>query len=135
MFNRLGAPWLTQKWTRIICRDAYSNKVEGLVGNEDVGQMSAWYVLAASGIHPACPGETSFEITSPVFDEVTFRLDGRYAQAGTFRIIAHDNSPENVYISKAVLNGKEIDTFSIDYSDITSGSVLELWMSDKPDKQ
>jgi predicted alpha-1,2-mannosidase len=135
MFNRLGAPWLTQKWTRIICRDAYSNKVEGLVGNEDVGQMSAWYVLAASGIHPACPGETSFEITSPVFDEVTFRLDGRYAQAGTFRIIAHDNSPENVYISKAVLNGKEIDTFSIDYSDITSGSVLELWMSDKPNKQ
>ena len=103
MFNRLGAPWLTQKWTRIICRDAYSNKVEGLVGNEDVGQMSAWYVLAASGIHPACPGKTSFEITSPVFDEVTFRLDGRYAQAGTFRIIAHDNSPENVYISKALL--------------------------------
>ena len=66
---------------------------------------------------------------------MTFRLDGRYAEAGTFRIIAHDNSPENVYISKAVLNGKEIDTFSIDYSDITSGSVLELWMSDKPDRQ
>ena len=135
MFNRLGAPWLTQKWTRIICRDAYGNKVEGLVGNEDVGQMSAWYVLAASGIHPACPGETSFEITSPVFDEVAFRLDGRYAQAGTFRIIAHDNSPQNTYIRKAVLNGKEIDTFRIDYSDITSGSVLELWMSDKPNKQ
>lgn len=134
MFNRLGAPWLTQKWTRIICRDAYKNKVEGLVGNEDVGQMSAWYVLAASGIHQACPGDTSFEITSPVFDEITFSLDGRYASGSSFRIIAHDNSPENVYIRKAVLDGVELDTLNIDYSDIAAGSVLELWMTPEPTK-
>ena len=134
LFNRLGAPWLTQKWTRIICRDAYKNKVDGIVGNEDVGQMSAWYILAASGIHQACPGDNTFEITSPVFDEITINLDRKYASAGSFKIIAHDNSPENVYIRKALLNGKELENLSIEYSDIVSGSVLELWMTDKPDK-
>lgn len=56
LFNRLGEPWSTQRWTRFICRQAYADKVEGIVGNEDAGQMSAWYVLAAAGIHPACPG-------------------------------------------------------------------------------
>ena len=58
LFNHLDTPWLTQKWTRHICANAYNNSVEGLVGNEDVGQMSAWYVLAAAGIHPSCPGTT-----------------------------------------------------------------------------
>lgn len=57
LFNRLGVPWNTQKWTRHICDNAYKNAaLEGLVGNEDAGQMSAWYVLSASGIHPSCPG-------------------------------------------------------------------------------
>ncbi len=66
LFNQLEVPWYTQKWTRYTCEKAYANKVEGIVGNEDVGQMSAWYVLAASGIHPSCPGNTRMEITSPV---------------------------------------------------------------------
>ena len=134
LFNRLGAPWLTQKWTRTICRDAYRNHVEGLVGNEDVGQMSAWYILASAGIHQACPGDTRFEVTSPVFDEIIFNLDSRYAKAEKFRIITHDNSPENIYIKKAFLDGKEMDRLSIDYSDIVAGSVLELWMTDQPIK-
>jgi predicted alpha-1,2-mannosidase len=80
LYNRLGQPWLTQKWTREICRRAYKNSVEGLVGNEDVGQMSAWYVLAASGLHPVCPGDTRQEITSPVFNKVTLKLDPKYAK-------------------------------------------------------
>src|SRR4051812_262796 len=80
LFNRLGAPWLTQEWSRKICARAYHNKVEGLVGNEDVGQMSAWYVLAASGLHPVCPGETRYEITSPVFAKIDMQLDPQYAK-------------------------------------------------------
>ena len=80
LFNRLGAPELTQKWTRDICRNAYKNAVLGLVGNEDVGQMSAWYVLASSGIHPICPGNPCYEITGPVFEKVEFRLDLAYAK-------------------------------------------------------
>src|SRR5690606_21981618 len=68
LFNRLGKPWLTPLWTRTICANAYRNAVEGLVGNEDVGQMSAWYVLASCGVHPVTPGTTRYEITSPVWE-------------------------------------------------------------------
>ena len=132
LFNRMDAPWLTQKWTRHVCTHAYTNKVEGLVGNEDAGQMSAWYILSACGIHPSCPGETRMEITSPVFDCVKFRLDPLYWKGGTFTVIAHDNSPENVYIQSAKLNGRDYDKCWIDFADIASGSTLELFMGPEP---
>ena len=131
MFNRLGAPWLTQKWTREICRRAYHDSVEGLVGNEDVGQMSAWYVLAASGIHPVCPGDTRYEITSPVFDRIDIKLDPKYATGKVFTIIATNNSPTNIYIQSAKLNGKPYDKCWISHQDIIAGGVLELVMGDK----
>ena len=134
LFNRLRRPWLTQKWTRHICDKAYANKVEGIVGNEDVGQMSAWYVLAASGIHPVCPGDTRMEITSPVFDKIEYRLDSKYFKGGKFTIIAHNNSPENIYIQKALLNGKEYKNCYIDFSIIADGATLELFMGNKPNK-
>ena len=132
LFNQLDHPWLTQKWTRFICKNAYSNKVEGLVGNEDVGQMSAWYVLAAAGIHPACPGNTRQEITSPVFDRIEFKLDKKYYSGDKFTIIAHNNSPENIYIQKLILNGKEYPHFFIDFADIAKGGTLELFMGKEP---
>jgi len=134
LFNRMGAPWLTQKWTRAICRRAYHNGVEGLCGNEDVGQMSAWYVLAASGIHPVCPGDTRQEISSPVFNSITFKLDPRYAKGKQFTIIAHNNSDKNIYIQSAKLNGMAYDHCYIDYKDITSGGTLELTMGPKANK-
>lgn len=132
LFNRLGQPWLTQKWTRFVCSHAYSDGVEGLVGNEDVGQMSAWYVLAAAGIHPACPGDKRMEITSPVFDSVEFILDPKYHKGKSFRILAHDNSPENIYIRSARLNGREYDLCHLSYDDIAAGGTLELFMDDRP---
>lgn len=135
LFNCLQKPWLTQKWTRDICRNAYANKVEGIVGNEDAGQMSAWYVLAAAGIHPACPGDTRMEITSPVFERVEFRLDPRYAAGKTFTVIAHDNGPENVYIQRAELNGTALDASHIDFAEIAAGGTLELYMGPTPNKQ
>jgi predicted alpha-1,2-mannosidase len=134
LFNRLGEPWLTQKWSRAICRRAYHNTVEGLCGNEDVGQMSAWYVLAASGIHPVCPGNTRQEITSPVFNSVTFKLDPKYATGKTFSIIAHNNSDKNIYIQSAKLNGKPYNKCYIDYKDIAAGGTLELTMGAQPNK-
>ncbi|MFC0518255.1 GH92 family glycosyl hydrolase [Mucilaginibacter angelicae] len=134
LYNRLGAPWLTQKWTREICRRAYKNSVEGLVGNEDVGQMSAWYVLAASGLHPVCPGDTRHEITSPVFNKVTLKLDPKYAKGKTFTIIANNNSAKNIYIQEAKLNGKVYNKCYIDYKDITAGGTLELSMGATPNK-
>ena len=132
LFNRLGMPSLTQKWTRDICRNAYHDKVTGLVGNEDVGQMSAWYVLAAAGIHPICPGDGRYEITSPVFDRVEFRLDPAYAAGGSFVIEARDNSPENIYIQSATLNGKKYDKCYLTHDDLAAGGTLVLQMGVKP---
>ncbi|NDV67978.1 GH92 family glycosyl hydrolase [Dysgonomonas sp. 25] len=135
LFNRLETPWLTQKWTREICEKAYSNSVEGIVGNEDVGQMSAWYVLAASGIHPACPGDTRYEITSPVFNKIEIKLDQQYFKGEKFTIIARNNLPENIYIQKATLNGEEYNKCYIDFQDIVNGGTLELYMGDKPNER
>lgn len=132
LFNRLGMPSLTQKWTRDICRNAYHDKVTGLVGNEDVGQMSVWYVLAAAGIHPICPGDGRYEITSPVFDRVEFRLDPAYAAGGSFVIEARDNSPENIYIQSATLNGKKYDKCYLTHDDLAAGGTLVLQMGAKP---
>ena len=132
LFNRLGVPWLTQEWSRKICARAYHNKVEGLVGNEDVGQMSAWYVLAATGIHPVCPGDTRYEITSPVFSKIILQLDPHYAKGKTFTVIAENNNPKNVYIQRAWLNGKPYNKCWIDHADVAAGGVLELEMGPAP---
>lgn len=134
LFNRLGTPWLTQQWTREICARAYHNSVEGLVGNEDVGQMSAWYVLAASGLHPVCPGSPRYEITSPVFDTVAIQLDPAYTKGGQFSIITRRNSPANRYIQRAWLNGKPYNHCYIDHASIAAGGTLILEMGDKPNK-
>ena len=135
LFNRLGEPWQTQKWTRRICARAYADRVEGIVGNEDAGQMSAWYVLAAAGLHPACPGDTRMEITSPVFDRIEFRLDPRYASGRSFTVVARDNSPENIYIQEARLNGEELRASHIDFADIAAGGTLELRMGPEPNRE
>ncbi len=132
LFNQLKVPWDTQKWTRYICDKAYINKVEGIVGNEDVGQMSAWYVLAASGIHPSCPGNTRMEITSPVFDKIEFRIDPQYYSGKIFTVIAHNNNTNNIYIQKALLNGKEHNKCYLDFAEIAGGGTLELFMGDAP---
>jgi len=133
LFNRLGKPALTQKWTRTICRDAYHNAVEqGLVGNEDVGQMSAWYVLAASGIHPICPGDGKYEITSPVFNKITVQLDQHYAKGKQFTIIAENNSPTNLYIQSIRLNGKTYHESYLKHEDIIKGGELVLEMGSSP---
>ena len=124
LYNRMGTPWKTQLHTRYICRNAYHDKVEGLVGNEDVGQMSAWYVLSAIGLHQYCPGDTRFEITSPVFSRVVLHLDNGH----TFTISAPANSDQNLYIQRARLNGKVVPTH-IDYADIMRGGTLLLDMS------
>lgn len=132
LFNRLGAPWLTQKWTRAICQRAYKNSVEGLVGNEDVGQMSAWYVLASLGLHQVCPGDMRYEITSPVFSEAIIQLDDKFADSNTFIIRANNNSSENIYIQGATLNGQPLERCYLDYSEISAGGVLELEMGPEP---
>lgn len=128
MFNEIGLSQQTQKWTRRICEAAYGTDAFGLCGNEDVGQMSAWYVLAAMGIHPVCPGNNKYEITSPVFNRIELQLDKDYYHGNTFTIIAHNNSKENVYIKSIKLNGKNLDRYWISHDEIVAGGVLELEM-------
>jgi len=134
LFNRLGAPWLTQLWTRQVCARAYHDGVDGLVGNEDVGQMSAWYVLAASGLHPVCPGDVRYELCSPVFSRVVIQLDPAYASGKTFTIITRNNSRENVYIQTASLNGQPYPYCHIDHAQLAAGGTLELTMGPRPNK-
>jgi predicted alpha-1,2-mannosidase len=134
LFNRAGAPWLTQKWVRRICTEAYGASYNGLCGDEDEGQMSAWFVLAASGLHQSCPGDTRFEIFTPLFDKVTMRLDPKYTKGGTFTITAKNNSPENVYIQSATLNGKPLNRCWLDYKEIVAGGTLELTLGAEPNK-
>jgi len=129
LYNRLGEPWQTQKEVRYICEKAYS--VRGLIGDEDVGQMSAWYVLSACGIHPVCPGETRFEIASPTFDRSVISV-GTYK---TFKIIAVNNSPVNIYIKSAKLNGKVYKKCYLDYKEIMKGGSLELQMAAQPNRK
>lgn len=132
LFNRLGAPHLTQYWTRVICKDAYKNSVAGLCGNEDVGQMSAWYILAASGFHPLCPGDNSYEITAPVFDRIEIALDPKYAKAKKFVISTEGNAPDACYIQRTELNGKPYSLSRITYDDIVNGGHLHLVLGSKP---
>jgi predicted alpha-1,2-mannosidase len=134
LFNRAGAPWLTQKWVRRICTEAYGADYKGLCGDEDEGQMSAWFVLAASGLHQACPGDTRFEIFTPLFDQVSMKLDPKYTRGGTFTITAKNNSPANVYIQSATLNDRPLNRCWLDYQEIIAGGRLELILGPTPNK-
>lgn len=134
MFAYSGKPYLTQKWTRAICDRAYGPDVMGLVGNEDEGQMSAWYVLAAMGMHPVCPGDNVYILTSPVFSKVEIALDKRYYKGDRFTVIAHDNSDRNIYIQRAKLNGKELNRAWITHDEVVNGGTLEFYMGETPNK-
>lgn len=128
MFNEIGLPIETQKWTRKICNNAYGVDAFGLVGNEDCGQLSAWYVLAAMGIHPICPGDNKYQITSPVFNKIELQLDKNYYKGNKFTIIANNNSPENIYIKSIKLNGETLNRWWITHDEIVKGGLLELEM-------
>lgn len=132
LLNEAGVPYLTQKTTRTICSDAYGVGPYGLCGNEDVGQMSAWYVLASIGIHPIAPGDNKYQITSPVFEKIKINLDPNYYKGKSFEIIANNNSKENIYIQSMRLNGKILNRYWVTHQEITQGGVLEMEMGSEP---
>ena len=120
LFNRLGRPDLTQYWTRFICTHAYHDGVAGLVGNEDVGQMSAWFVLTSIGIHPLCPGEPIIELTSPLFRKIDINLlDGKQ-----FTIRTHG---EGIYIRSIYLNGEAFQQWQLPFKKIQEGGILDIY--------
>jgi predicted alpha-1,2-mannosidase len=135
MFPYTGMPWMTQQLSRKICDNSYGTGVYGLKGNEDVGQMSAWYILAAIGFHPVNPADGVYIIGSPLFEKVTLRLDPAYYQGKEFVVKARNNTPENVYIQSATLNGKPLTRAWLLHSEIVAGGTLELQMGAAPNKE
>ena len=131
LFNRAGQPWRTQYWTREILTTQYSTKPEGISGNEDAGQISAWYVLTSLGMYSFNPASGDYEISSPLFEESKIRL----ANGKTFTIKANTVSMENRYIQSATLNGKVFNKSSISHADILEGGELVFDMGSQPNKK
>ena len=128
LYNYAGVPSKTQKYVRRIMDDFYKNSPDGLIGNEDCGQMSAWYVLSASGFYPVLPGQTRYDLGTPLFKEITYRLEN----GKKFTVHAPKVSSANIHIASAKWNG-EVHPFSyIVHEQIMSGGVLELGMSSLP---
>lgn len=138
MFNKAGAPWLSQKWGRIV--NAYygdTSPYGGYYDDEDQGQMGALFALISMGLFELDGGaatEPTYEITSPVFDKVEIELNNDYYPGKTFTIIAHNNSDRNMYIQSARLNGKPLDKYYFSHADFIKGGTLELEMGPTPNK-
>jgi len=141
VFNYVGKPWLSQYWVRRVSRQAYggTNPNIGYGGHdEDQGQMggvSALMKLGLFSLRGTCSKEPVYEITAPEFDEITIQLDPNYYSGKEFKIKCYDQTPENVYVQKAELNGKPLDRCSIYHKDFAQGGVLELWLGPEPNKQ
>ncbi len=128
LYDYVGEPWKTQLRVREIARDAYSNTPNGVLGNEDCGQMSAWYVFTAMGFYPVNPVSGEYLIGSPLFTRTTLRLP----TGKTFTIAAAGNSATNVFIQSARLNGKPLDRPVITHAQIQAGGTLDFVMGPKP---
>ena len=134
LFAYAGKPWLTQKWARTVMDHAYGPGVKGLCGNEDVGQMSAWYILSAIGFHPVSPVDGVYIIGSPLFDELTIKLDRHYYRGKTFTVKTLNNSAQNMYVQSATLNGKPLERAWLRHSEVVAGGTLELVMGPNPNE-
>ena len=130
MYNYVNRPWKTQELIDRVLKEQYRNDPDGLSGNEDCGQMSAWYILNSMGFYQVCPGKPVYSIGRPLFDQVTVNLPG----GKTFTITVRNNSKDNKYIQSAMLNGKPLDTPFFEHKDIAGGGSLEVIMTDKPTK-
>lgn len=131
MFNYAGEPWKTQRAVRHIMETEYLNEPGGLSGNDDAGQMSAWYMFAAMGFYPVCPGTPYYMIASPSFPSFTLHPEG----GKPFTVKAHNASEKNIYIQSATLNGKPYTRNYITHSDILEGGVMEFEMGAAPNKE
>ncbi len=130
LYNYAGVAWKTQRMVRKIMTTQYQNAPDGLAGNDDAGQMSAWYVLSAMGIYSVTPGMDYYVMGSPLIDEATINLEnGR-----KFKISAHNNNPENIYIQSVTLNGKPYTKSYLKHKDIINGGSIIFEMGNRPHK-
>jgi len=134
LYDYSGQPWKTQERVREALLANYQNAPDGLSGNDDCGQMSAWYIFSAMGFYPVTPGSPVYAIGSPLFERATIMLTGPYKK-GPFTVIARNQSSKNKYIQSATLNGKPLNEPFIRHADIANGSTLVFVMGAQPNKK
>lgn len=138
LFNYAGQPWNTQRWSRSILDRYYGYGIaNAYLGDEDQGQMSAWAIMTALGlfqIDGGCAVEPVYEIGSPLFEEVTIDLGNRYGRGKSFTITADNASRKNIYVQKATLNGKPLNSFRFPAKELLKGGKLHLVMGPEPNK-
>ncbi|WP_263356987.1 GH92 family glycosyl hydrolase [Acidicapsa ligni] len=130
LYDYSGQPWKTQAKVREIANAEYANLPSGIDGDDDCGQMSAWYLFTALGFYPVNPASGDYMIGSPLFSKMSLRL----ANGKRLNVVAENNSPTNVYIQSATLNGKPLDIPVIRYEQIMTGPTLKLVMGPSPSK-
>lgn len=131
LYNWTSQPWKTQYWQREIMNKMYRNNIDGLCGNDDCGQMSAWYIFSAMGFYPVCPGTDQYVLGAPYLPSVKVRLQN----GKTFEVKAEKASDKNRYVKSVKLNGKPYPKGYITQHDILSGGVLEFEMASSPNKK
>lgn len=124
LYNWTNTPYKTQERLDQIMNDFYLPEPAGIIGNEDCGQMSAWYVLSALGFYQVCPGDPTYTIGRPMIDRAIIPVSG-----GEFEIIVHNNSEQNLYVDELRLNGKKLDKPFFSHEDIVKGGKLEFFMT------
>ncbi|MNK18680.1 Glycosyl hydrolase family 92 [compost metagenome] len=130
LYNWADQPWKTQAQVRHILNMQYKPTADGLGGNDDCGQMSAWYMFSSLGFYPVAPGSDVYSLGSPLVNQAVLNLEN----GKTFTVEAIKQSDKNVYVEKVLLNGKEITDHKIKHADITNGGKLTFYMSAKPKK-
>jgi len=131
LYNYTNTPWKTQERVRHILKTMYQAKVDGLGGNDDCGQMSAWYIFGALGFYPIAPGSLNYDLGSPLVKSAKINLEN----GKTFSIVAKNQGDKNVYVAKVILNGTTLDRTYITHDEITNGGQLEFVMQAKPTKK
>lgn len=130
LYQLAGQGYKAQKWIREILKNQYHNGADGLGGNDDCGQMSAWYIFSSLGFYPVAPASDEYWIGAPLVEEGTIQLeDGK-----SFKVVATNQSEKNIYVQSALLNGKPLAGYRIKHGDIVNGGTLEFKMGAKPKK-
>jgi len=128
LYDYVGQPWKAQSRARQTMALLYQATPDGLCGDEDTGQMSAWFVFSALGFYPVTPGDPNYLIGSPLFAKATLKL----ANDKTFTVTAKNNNPQTVYIHRAMLNGQPFDKTFLSHEQIVNGGELNFEMESEP---
>ncbi|OMQ13654.1 GH92 family glycosyl hydrolase [[Flexibacter] sp. ATCC 35103] len=131
LYNWTNSPWKAQDKIRMILKKMYRNGADGLGGNDDFGQMSAWYIFSSLGFYPVAPGSDEYALGSPLVKKAIFNLEN----GKSFEVETVNQSDKNVFVSKVLLNGKQLDKPFLKHTDVINGGKITFYMSAKPNKK